>query len=241
MSRFLLLSFALFVSAQDSQLVAQPFPREFDFAKTKIGDWTVRAETQISWSDEKGKQLPRVEDVNCYGQSDDAVLSVNAAAKLDVILHFRGPDDDGELADITATGDHLWLYIDGERWEYANLPRRSDELLNVNYPAYEQNDEIIIPVWRGFQAVRKSTDDPWTNFDTIVGKVLSAKKLAWGFKSRDWAVVNREHNELPKGWQKARYVINNAYWQEVANWCSRQVASDTARTLPIDLMKHIGQ
>lgn len=231
--------FLLLAAGCAVQLTAQNLPRQFDFAKLKVGDWSLRAETEIMWAEEQSKKFPRIEEVNCYGQSPDADFSMNSSAAVDLMLRFRGPDEDGGLGEITATGDHLWLYVDGERWEYANIERRPSELLNVEYPVYNREEEIIIPVWRGFQAVRKSPKDPWTNFDLIQGKLLSAKKLAWGFKSRDWNVVNRELNELPNGWQNARYLIDSTHWREVTDWCSRQVASEEARTLPADLLKYI--
>lgn len=233
------LAIGLIVGCQSIQLIAQTPPRGFDFARTKIGDWSLRAETQILWRVDQGNMLPRVEDVNCFGQSADADLSVTADTQLDFFIRFRGPSQDGDLGEITATGDHLWLYIDGERWEYANIELRPSKLLNLKYPVSNRDDEIITLVWRGHQAVRKSTKDPWTNFDLIQGKLLSARKIAWGFKSRDWTVVDRDLNELPKGWQTARYPINNAHWQDVVDWCTGQVASDSARILPIDLLKHI--
>ncbi|MBL0925002.1 MAG: hypothetical protein IBJ12_11130 [Sphingomonadaceae bacterium] len=233
--------FALFIACQASQLAAQTPPTDFDFAKAKIGDWSVKAETEVLWSIDQGKLLPRVENVNCYGQSADADLSLNSAMQLNLFIRFRGPGEDGDIGEITLIGDHLWLYVDGERWEFANIERRPSALLNVSYPVNNDKDQIIIPVWRGFQAVRKTTKDSWKNFDLIQDKLLSAKKLAWSFKSRDWAVVNRELNELPKGWETSRYPIDNTHWRAVNEWCSRQIASDSARTLPTDLLKYTEQ
>jgi hypothetical protein len=239
-ARVLLLGLALCVDLSTSRLSAQTPPRQFDFAKTSIGGWSVRAETQIFWNNDQGKPLPRVKDINCYGQSRGADLSVNSAAVLDLRIRFLGPsEEDDDLAEIALLGDHLWLYIDGQRWEFAHIAQRPSELLNVSYPTYNREEEIIIPVWRGFQAVRKSANDPWANFDAIQSRLFSAKKLAWGFKSRDWATLSREDNELPKGWQNTRYPIDNTHWREVADWCTRQVGSEEARKLPADLLKHV--
>ncbi len=238
-NKFIKIAFLLLVAGSAAQLTAQTLPREFEVAKLKIGDWSLRAKTEIIWSEEQGRKFPRIEEINCYGQSEHADFSMNSSAAVDLMLRFRGPDEDGGLGEITAAGDHLWLYIDGERWEYANIERRPSELLNIKYPVYDRENEIIIPVWRGFQAVRKSPEDAWTNFDLIQGKLLSAKKLAWGFKSRDWNVVDRGLNELPKGWQNARYLIDNTHWREATDWCSRQVASEEARTLPADFLKYV--
>ncbi len=154
------LAIGLIVGCQSIQLIAQTPPRGFDFARTKIGDWSLRAETQILWRVDQGNMLPRVEDVNCFGQSADADLSVTADTQLDFFIRFRGPSQDGDLGEITATGDHLWLYIDGERWEYANIELRPSKLLNLKYPVSNRDDEIITLVWRGHQAVRKSPKDP---------------------------------------------------------------------------------
>jgi hypothetical protein len=65
--------------------------------------------------------------------------------------------------------------------------------------------------------------------------LVNARRLEWGFISRDWTVVSHnEANELPQKWQSRRYPIDNAKLRDAISWCSAQVASDAARTLMPD-------
>jgi hypothetical protein len=63
---------------------------------------------------------------------------------------------------------------------------------------------------------------------------MDAKKLEWGFKSRDWTVIDRTipENQLPEGWQHKRYKINNSGLAKAVSWCAERVASEKAYVLP---------
>jgi hypothetical protein len=131
----------------------------------------------------------------------------------------------------TLLGDQLWLYIDGERWEYANIPGRST-FSNFDYRKNEGG--IVIGGWLGHQAVRKSHGGEWIHLSRFYERLIAAKRIEWGYKSRDWAVVNRHvtENQLPKGWETARYQINNAELRSAVSWCARQVGSRAPYVLP---------
>lgn len=209
----------------------------FDFAKLHTETWDAAASTSVRWH--PTLQRPIVEGVECKGNSRQISFSMDESAQVTFLrVDFLSDAADGsDLEFITALGDHLWLYIDGERWEYAHIPKHSWEFTNVRYPVLKQ-DGIIIPIWRGIEAVRKDESQPWLNLKLFYDRLITAKDVAWGFKSRDWKVVDRNEpaNQLPEGWQQKRYRIDNSGLQEAVSWCAGQVVADAAYILP-DKMK----
>ncbi len=199
----------------------------FDFDELRTPDWTITATTKLYWR----QGIPEVESVECYGESPYFRFTMDGTGDLSFLrINFlRDPLEDTAE---TAGGDHLWLYIDGERWEYANIPVHSGHLSNVDYPPPEQTE--IVLVWNGHQAVRRGEGEPWINLRLMYRRLMDAKKLEWGFKSRDWRVIDRTiaQNQLPAGWQHKRYRINNSGLAEAVSWCAARVASERAYVLP---------
>jgi hypothetical protein len=206
---------------------------EFEFAKGRVGKFELNASTQINWRDD----APFIGETSCYASNSDISFVVGNAAQIQwITFGFYGPPDHaGDRSQITLTGDRLWLFVDGRRYEYRNVPRLSDRFSNYPYPrAPDGSDAIILPIWHGYRAIRASATEPFMNMSVIYGDILRAKTLAWGFKSRDWKQVDRSvpENNLPRGWQRRRYRIDNEDLSAAVEWCARAVTSDAARRLP---------
>jgi len=210
-------------------------PRDsFDYATAKIGKWELSATTEVNWPD-YGSELT-VKNINCHGENGEITFDVDRSGGLRLSVRFLGfADKNGNRDEITLLGDRLWLYIDGERWEFANIPARGSRFSNVEYPPPSSDD--ILPIWTGFQGVRKIETDPWRKFDSVIERMISARTVQWSFKSRDWKVVDSKGpgNRLPRDWNRTRYPVDNARLAEAVNWCARQVSSDAAYILPANL------
>lgn len=207
---------------------------EFDFAVMRTPDWTLTATTVVNWKHASAGKYPTVASVQCRGESRQFSFSVNSSGEVSWLrVRFLGkPAEDGEQDEITLLGDQLWLYLDGIRWEYANLPARSAHFANITYSKPES--DTVMPVWRGYQAVRTAQSQPWINFKLFYHHLITAKQIEWSFKSGDWTVVNKrdERNYLPNKWKNTRYKIDNEGLSTAIMWCARSVSSDDAYILP---------
>lgn len=201
--------------------------RSFDFATERTASWSLTATTKLNRADP-----PAIDHISCLGQNEQFGFSMNGSGALEWlnIKFLSNPEEDGDRSQITLLGDHLWLYVDGERWEYANIPFSS---LLKNFK-YSQPDGDIILMWRGHPAVRKGDSHPWLHLSRIYELLIAAQKIEWSYKSRDWTVVDKtvRDNQLPEGWQTTRYAIDNRGLEESVSWCAKQVSSDAAYTLP---------
>ena len=207
----------------------QERPDSFDFAAERLNGWDLKATTEIDW---RRSAEPAVSDLRCYGERPPITFEMNHEGMLTALrIDFLGKADaDG---DITLLGDHLWLYLDGERWEYANIPKHSWQFSNLRYPLPKQ-DEVVLGGWRGHQAIRRSESKPWRHVSRLYERLIAARRIEWGFKSRNWTQVNRSEpdNQLPADWQTARYPIDNRGLHDAVSWCERQIASKAAFVLP---------
>lgn len=204
----------------------------FNFAVMRTPAWALTATTSVNWPFDT--RYPTVARVDCTGESRQFAFNMSNGGAVNWLrVKLLGKaDKDGEQEEITLLGDRVWIYIDGERWEYANIPAHSTEFSNIRYPPPES--DIILPVWRGYQAVRQAEDEPWINLSLIYHRLITARQIEWSFKSRDWAVVDKEsvENQLPKNWGKTRYKIDNDGLRYAISWCARQVSSEDAYILP---------
>lgn len=219
-----------------ASVVAQSDLDSFDFATTSASGWTLTARTSVNWND---VQYPTVAEVECEGENRNFVFHMNKSSDVTYLrVRFLYSIDKKGEAEETATGDHLWLYIDGERWEYANFPTHSARFSNFEYPAPDSNIEIV-PIWSGYQAVRRAGDQPWIHFKLLYYRLVNAKRIEWSFKSRDWTVFDRQKvgDQLPKNWRTARYVVDDRGLQGAVTWCARQVASKDAYVLPAGMFQ----
>ncbi|MGW8138447.1 hypothetical protein ACWGNZ_22905 (plasmid) [Sphingomonas zeae] len=209
----------------------------FDFAVARTAAWSLKATTSVNWNTDRPNALPTISSVSCRGESPQLDFEVNDAADVAWLgIRFLGQvKQDGEQDEITLIGDHLWLYIDGTRWEYANIYARPSEFSNIKYPG--PDDGIIMPVWRGYHAIRMANSDPWMNIRVLYDRIINAKKLEWSYKSRDWSNVNYAipENRLPANWQTQRYKINNTGLKQAIKWCAGQITSKTAFSLPSNM------
>jgi hypothetical protein len=225
---FLTVSFA-------APAISQEPTDSFDFAEKQIGSWAMTATTYLDRSDRADDQWsPTAVRVGCRGEAPQGSFMLNDGAISSLRLRFLGPPrKDGGQNEITLLGDHLWLYLDGDRWEFANIPSRGQKFTNGNYPPVGK-DEMVVTVWRGHQAVRRSEQDPWLDISMIYERLMDARKIEWGYKSRDWAVVDKSirANRLPDHWTKTRYSVDNDKLRQAIVWCGQQVASDVAYVLP---------
>lgn len=205
-------------------------PISFESGNAHGPAWTTKATTDV---DRSGNGPPRVSGVRCFGEGPEFKFEMDGTTDLITFgLEFPGkPDSDDGQTQITLLGDHLWLFIDGERWEYANIPVRSFVFKNV---AYAPPSDIQIMDWRGYQAVRRNEAEPWIHLKLIFHRLISAKQVRWGFKSRDWTVVDRTipDNGLPSDWQSKRYDIDTHGLRDAFDWCARHVSGDEAYILP---------
>jgi hypothetical protein len=221
---------AALLIATSSVCVATQEQAKFNFAEKSQGPWRFRAITEMA---RPANAPPYVRETSCEGSGPDGQFSMNGSGGInDLRLSFMGDaDEDGEREQITLTGDHLWLFIDGEKWEYANIPLRT-LFTNVEYP--KSNEDMIL-TWRGHQAVRKNGVGPWLHFSRFQERLLNAKKTEWSYKSRNWDDVGPENdqNKLPKGWKSQRYIVNVAPFKFGVEWCVEQLASDAAFQLPV--------
>jgi len=212
----------------------------FDIAVKRDPAWTLAATTYVDWVAASEASYPKVASVECTGESAQFSFRMNSSGALES-LHTRllgEADEDGDREEITRLGDRIWLYIDGERWEYAQIPSHSDEFSNISYPPPETS--IIIGLWHGFRAVRKSDDQPWINFDLLNHRLMTAKQIEWQFKSRNWADLENEDvdRELGPSWQTTRYRIDNEGLNDAIMWCARQVSSESAYILPDEVLEN---
>ena len=206
----------------------------FDFATLRTPIWTLTATTNVHWERPPAVGYPIVSGIECTGRSDQFGFTMNGSGDVSwLAVSFLGKaDEDGEREQLALLGDRLWLYIDGQRWEYANIPAHSGEFSNIEYPPPES--DVILPLWRGHKAVRRNQDQPWINFNLLNHRLITAKRIEWSFKSRDWTVVNKREsaNQLPKNWKNTRYKVDNEGLQDAILWCARQVSSKDAYILP---------
>ena len=204
--------------------------RSFAFDELRTPDWILRATTNLNWKQGDG-QYPVVDSIECVGDGSQFSFTMDSRTDLSWLqMNFLGaPVDDLHKV---YTGDHLWLYVDGERWEYAQIPAHTYQLSNVDYPPSEQTE--IIGVWNGHRAVRRTEGEPWLNLRLIYRRLIEAKKLEWSFKSRASRVIDKTiaENLLPKGWRHTRYRINNSGLAKAVAWCAERVASQRAYVLP---------
>lgn len=209
----------------------------FDFATLRTPGWTLTGTTNVNWGRPRAIREPMVSSVECTGESEQFRFTMNASGDVSWLgLSFLGnPDEDGERENITLLGDRLWLYIDGERWEYANIPTHSRAFSNIDYPPPESKEIILL--WHGHKAVRRNQDQPWINFDLLYYRLITAKRIEWRFKSRNWADVDKSESadQLPKNWEKTRYKVDNKGLQDAILWCARQVSSKDAYILPAEI------
>ncbi|MBS0475879.1 MAG: hypothetical protein JSR28_12165 [Proteobacteria bacterium] len=203
------------------------------FAKGRIGTFDLHATTDINWNNDE----PYAGDVECYGRNEDIQFLINGTGELRLWFTFRGNQDrNGDRENLTLIGDHVWIFADRSKFEFMNIPVTNGRFLNYEYrPVTADPDAVILSVWRGHPALRRNGKGAYVHMNRFNETLVNAKKLEWGFISRDWTVVSHsEANALPKGWQTRRYPIDNANLSEAISWCSAQVASDGARTLMPD-------
>lgn len=207
----------------------------FDFAVKQTPDWTLKATTKVDLRNASRGGQPTIADIYCEGEGPQFTFRLSDVGEVEWLSMgiIGGTAEGGDERMSVLLGDHLWLYLDGERWEFANIPRRPSSFLNVPQPKINI-DEIVIPVWRGHQAVRKAEGQPWLHISRLYEKIISADKIEWSFKSRDWSVVNKSiiENQLPQHWKIARYPLNNRGLRDAVSWCAMQVSSDAAYILP---------
>lgn len=212
----------------------------FIFAEHSTPEWDLRATTSVNWRGNIDGPWTEASSVECFGESPQASFKVDGTGDL-AWIHIKflsDPDSDGERKHITSLADHLWLFIDGERWEYANISTRPRGFSNVEYP---DHDVDIIAVWAGYQAVRKGEGQPWINFRLLYDRLLKARKVQWAFKSRDWELVDKDNPEsqLPRDWRSRRYLVDRKGLTDAFFWCARQVSSESAHVLPDRLLKKV--
>jgi hypothetical protein len=211
----------------------------FQFARTINRGWTLEAETELVWSRSNDTGLPSISSIICRGQGEQVNFTMNGSGEIGGLsINFLGdPEKDGDRSQITLIGDRLWLYIDGQRWEYAKIAARS-LLTNVAYPPTEGD---ILLLWTGHSAVRADEGKPWLHISRIYEKLIAAKSVSWSYKSRNWKDVDQSisENRLPVGWQAKRYKINAAGLGSAVDWCAQQVRSDMAYKLPPQLSDRV--
>ena len=212
---------------------AQRRPGSFDFAETKIARFEIKATTEIEWT----AGAPYIAAINCEGGNEDVRFTVNQAGRVTSLdFTFDGPlGEDGDRESITALGDTLWLFVDRKKLEFHNVGTPTNRFLDYTYPPEE--DREILLIWTGYRAVRTSVDGPLIDMTMFYNDIVTARKIEWGFKSRNWNDIAKSNpeNALPVGWEKRRYRIANNGLREAVDWCSLQVQSDAARRLPAEL------
>ena len=209
---------------------------EFEFARTNLANFELRAKTDVVW----GERGPSIADVTCFGDNQDISFVVDRSTKINFLrFAFRGPSaSDGDREQITLLGDTLWLFIDGKKYEYRNIPYVPTFTNRPLSPAPASADEIVILTWRGYQAVQPASGNGLIDLSRIYHDIMAAKRIEWAFKSRNWKQVDQKvpDNALPSGWQTRRYKIDTRDLDKAVAWCSRSVTSDEAKRLPPALM-----
>jgi hypothetical protein len=207
----------------------------FDFAETKIGGFGVKATTEIEWTTVD----PYIGEIRCEGSNEEVRFVVNGRGAISWLnFTFDGPPDDtGNRAQLTYLGDVIWLYLDGEKIEYHNIGTPTNRFPNYAYPPEE--DREILLLWTGYRALRTSKDAPLVDMAMFYQDIVDARKIEWGFKSRDWKDIDKSNpnNALPTGWEKRRYHINTKGLRGAVHWCAVQVSSSAATTLPDGIMR----
>ncbi|WP_220128478.1 hypothetical protein [Sphingomonas sp. CGMCC 1.13658] len=203
----------------------------FDFARTRLGSFELVAETTIRWRHD----IPMIDSVQCRGDNGDIRFVIEQGGRLvSLSFSFAGqPDEEGNRGSLAYLGDELWLFVDGTRYEYRNISAPTNRFSNFTYPE-APGDQIIVPVWRGYHAVRAPGSTTFIDISRIYEDLVKARRLEWGFKSRNWREIdpNVPENQLPNGWESHRYPINKKRLREAVDWCSEQVGSDVSRQLP---------
>ena len=204
---------------------------EFEFARSRIGNFELRAETRVHWN----ADIPMIESVSCWGSNEDIRFEIGPVGRLEhIAFSFNGlPDEDGDRPMLGLLGDEMWLYVDGIRYEYRNIPAPTAQVTNFSYPV-EQGERVVVVPWRGNHAVRAPNSRLFVDISRIQDELINARRLEWSFKSRNWQQVDRSEpsNRLPPGWERRRYRIDNARLKEAVDWCTEQVDSAAARSLP---------
>ena len=226
---------------------AESLPQSFTYASAVQGKWELKARTDIEWFSQRpdGSRMAGTERVECQGTSPDIDFRLDGSGRIESLrFRFLGlPDQDGERNESTLLGDRLWLLVDDERWEFANVlstSRFSNVPDAVTSDEQTEDEQIVVMPWRGHQAVRKNGTGPWLHISRLYERVIAARTLNWGFKSRDWTVVDKsiEENALPVTWKTRRYAIERAGLPEAINWCAELVRSELAYVLPAELLRH---
>lgn len=206
----------------------------FKFAETRIAGLDVQATTDVSWS----KDIPTIADIDCGGHSDSVEFWVDRFGNISTLtVRFNGPPDgEGNRQNLALLGDHIWLWVDGRRYEHLHIPAPSDKFSNFDYKAEPIEEEIIL-VWRGYVAI-KPHNRPVMSIQRIYSALVDAKKIEWGFKSRDFKTVTASPgNQLPTGWEQRRYTVESQGLRQAVDWCTSEVASSRARQLPAEYLQ----
>lgn len=222
----------LFVAAYNAPAFAEKAPlNSFVFATSKIGNFEVSAETKINWSGDE----PYISTISCSGNNGAVSFDIDSIGNFRrLFLNFRSIPG-SSLERTIYTGDRFWLYVDNKRYEYALIGTGYTEFRNYAYrPVDSDGDNAIILQLTVAPSVKPTDGDAFMSLNRVSSEIVGAKKLAWSFKSRNWSDVDPSSPEdrLPEGWERRRYSIDNTKLSDAVRWCTLQVASPIARTLP---------
>ncbi len=193
-------------------------PRDAPFAATRIQNWQAKA--KVDWRTGRAN-LPELTNITCEVETNGLYVRLDRIGQ--ILVQPHGVSEIGEDGDERNISVLSVRSIRLDRVSYAAkamsilyLPWR---FTDIDYPR-EENDDVILPVFRGYLAVSRTQDGPWLPLSSLLDQLAVGSELDLGY--RDPAA------EDP---QKARILhmrVKLAGLDRALRWCQAQFASDRA-------------
>lgn len=223
---------ALFAGLMPSTVVAQSWdesahPDVVEFAKGRVGDFDVGAETRIDWratgpAGSASENEPFVKAVECYASSPSFRLWMDRFGETHLAITGDGPlDAKGNTTYQFGTLNILWLRVGGNSYEtkpvHTNYPR--SRFTDFSYRP-DPGDDIQLSDFRGHLSFRRDPESPWLNLDYLAPEIMNASSITIGIKQ--W-------NGDPKNTFKVIPIkLRVGQMRAALKWCDDKMQSDAA-------------
>lgn len=199
-------------------LAAQEIPETVRFAAAQFQTWRTEARTEVELQRVEGadRPLPVVREVRCRASTANMQVDVDRRGRFS--MHFGIDGDDGEPGFTTTNVRSLWL--DRTRYEAQAVQTLHFRwrFADVTYPTSE---DIILPLFQGYLAVRQAEDHPWMDVTTLLDELMEGRALRLGFGD----MVDGRLGPL------VYRTVSLRGLREALVWCGRQIRSDRAYRL----------
>lgn len=220
--RIAIIAFILnFPTTIANALAEDATPSVNEFAKTRIGEFRISAETIVDWKDNK----PFVKNVQCLARSPAFTLWMDRFNEAHLTITGDGPpDSDGSPQYQFGTQNILWIGIDSRKFE--------TKPIQINYPPYQftdvryaqqTGDDIQLSEFRGHLAFREGPQSAWLKIDGLISEISGTKRILIGIKEWDY-----DHE---KTFHVRSIRVEVGHMREALKWCDDEVHSASAYKL----------